>query len=58
MKKEKKKEEVKNIKESKYQIKEIKGELKSREKSLKKTKVKELDERKNQAIKLKKIIRK
>tara|TARA_B100001971_G_C18214004_1_gene552617 strand:- start:576 stop:1277 length:702 start_codon:yes stop_codon:yes gene_type:complete len=58
VKKEKKKEEVKNIKESKYQIKEIKGELKSREKSLKKTKVKELDERKDQAIKLKKIIRK
>lgn len=57
IKKEKKKEEVKDIKESKYQIKEIKGDLKSREKSLKKTKLKELDERKEDVIKLKKMIK-
>ena len=55
--KEKKKEQIKDVKEAKYQIGEIKQDLKYRERKLKKEKVKELDEEKEQAIKLKKIIR-
>tara|TARA_Y100000310_G_scaffold344450_1_gene457276 strand:+ start:337 stop:1041 length:705 start_codon:yes stop_codon:yes gene_type:complete len=55
--KEKRKEQFKDVKESKYQIKELKGDLKSREKALEKTKVKELDEKKEDAIKLKKMIK-
>ena len=58
IKKEKKKEQVKDIKESKYQIKELEGDLKSRVKGLKKEKLKELEETKKEAVKLKKMIKK
>lgn len=56
--KEKEKEVVKNIKESKYQIKELKNKAKEIEKDLKYNKLKELDKQKKKAIKLKKIIKK
>ena len=55
--KEKRKDQIENVKESKYQISELKRDLKTREKDLKKTKTKELNQEKEQAIKLKKIIR-
>lgn len=58
LKKEKKKERVKNIKEEKYQIKELKRELRYMEKELKKVQLKELDKEKKEAIKLKKFLRK
>ena len=58
LEKEKRKEQIKDVKESKYQIGELKKDLKSREKQLKKTRLKELDQEKNQVIKLKKIIKK
>jgi len=52
----KKKEKVENIKEEKYQIKELKNELKTKEKTLKKMLVKDLDRQKKEASRLKKII--
>ena len=55
---EKRKEQIKNVKESKYQIGELKRDLKDREKQLTKVKVKEADQEKKQAIKIKKIIKK
>ena len=56
--KEKRKEQIKNIKEAKYQIEELKKELKYREKQLKKIKAKQLKQEEEQAKKLEKIIKK
>jgi hypothetical protein len=55
---EKKKEQLKDVKESKYQIGELKKDLKDRTKQLKKTKLKEAEEEEKQAKKLEKEIKK
>ena len=56
--KEKKKEQIKNIKEAKYQIDELKKELKYRKEQLEKRKIQELKEEEKQTKKLEKIIKK
>lgn len=57
-KKEKEKERIVNAKEEAFQIKELKRDLKYREKELKKIELKDLDKEKKETIKLKKIIKK
>jgi len=52
----KRKEKVENIKEEKYRIKELRGELKFEEKKMKKVMVKGLDKQKREAVSLKKLI--
>jgi len=53
----KRREEISDIKQQKFEIKELKEELKQKEKSLTKSKAKELEQEKKKVIKLKKIIR-
>lgn len=55
---EKKKEELKNAKEQKFRISELKEELKKREKNVKKYKLKEAEDKKKQALKVKKVLSK
>ncbi len=52
----KRKEKVEDIKEEKHQIRELKGELKFKNKKLKKSMVKNLEKQKKEAIGLKKLI--
>ena len=56
--KEKKQERFKNTKEAVYQIDELKRELKGRDKELTKINLKQADEQKQEAVKIKKIIKK
>ncbi len=58
MDKEKKKERITNIREEKFEIKELKQQLEEREKELKNLQFKKLDKEKREAIKLKKAIKK
>lgn len=58
LKREKKKERFGNIKEEKYQIKDLKSQLRYMEKELTKAQLKELDKEKKEAIKLKKVLKK
>lgn len=56
--KEKKKERVKNVKEAVFQIKELKRNLKGREKELKTIRLREAENQKKEGLTFKKIIRK
>ena len=58
IKKQKRKERLKNVKEAKHQIDELKRDLKSREKELKKLQFKEAEQEKKEAISIKKAIKK
>ena len=58
LKRQKEKERIKNAKEAKFEIGELKKELEYREKELKEIELKKLEKEKKQAIKLKKILKK
>lgn len=55
--KEKKKDKVKDVKEEKFQIDELKRKLKDRQRILNKVELKRIDDQKKEALKLKKIIK-
>ena len=57
LRKEKRKDKIKNVKEERFEIEELKKELGYREKKLKKYELREIDEEKKEDIKLEKIIR-